>query len=645
MHPHHQLQQHHHHQASLSHYPSPPNVNQLPLGSPVGQLLTSHWNEQLIKCEMIRSSRSPHHRARANAIASRTVTKSAVPITNPNLIKAPPETNGKDPETNGRATPNPSEMSPSHQANHPSSTAAPVKETPRPTAARPPQGSWNSLDMGGIQIKNIPPTSGLFSFTFLTNLYLNHNALTSVPPQLSKLRHLELLDLSGNQLTAIPPELGMITSLKEFYVFDNQITTIPPELGTLHQLRTLGIEGNPLDMSIKSVIQKDGTQALIANLRDSCPVPAPAPDREWKDVSLPSDPVLDHNAETFSVLCYNILCDKYATEKLYGYTPSWALAWDYRKELILKELVAHQAEFVCLQEIDVGQFEDYFLKHMMEHGYEAVFWPKPRARTMGEAERRTVDGCATFYRSDRFKLVEKHLVELSAVAMQRSDFIKTDIMFNRLFNKEYIAVVCCFEDRSTGTRFIVANAHMFWNADFCDVKLVQVGMLMDELEKIAHAFARYPPPLKTESGQPPPSYSDGTKIPTIVCGDYNSVPRSGVYEYLSAGSLPPDHPDFLGHSYGRYTEEGMRHRFGLRSAYALPGPGPGAELLPMTNYTPSFQGVIDYIWYSAPTVAVQKVLGEVDRSYLEKVVGFPNAHFPSDHLAILAQFRVKSTRS
>ena len=110
--------------------------------------------------------------------------------------------------------------------------------------------------------------------------------------------------------------------------------------------------------------------------------------------------------------------------------------------------------------------------------------------------------------------------------MQRSDFIKTDIMFNRLFNKEYIAVVCCFEDRSTGTRFIVANAHMFWNADFCDVKLVQVGMLMDELEKIAHAFARYPPPLKTESGQPPPSYSDGTKIPTIVCGDYNSVPRS-----------------------------------------------------------------------------------------------------------------------
>ena len=78
-------------------------------------------------------------------------------------------------------------------------------------------------------------------------------------------------------------------------------------------------------------------------------------------------------------------------------------------------------------------------------------------------------------------------------------------------------------------------------ADFCDVKLVQVGILMDELDKIAHAFARYPPPLKTETGQPPPSYSDGTKIPTIVCGDYNSVPRSGVYEYLSAGSLPPDH--------------------------------------------------------------------------------------------------------
>ncbi|KAK7448913.1 Glucose-repressible alcohol dehydrogenase transcriptional effector [Stygiomarasmius scandens] len=48
--------------------------------------MTQHWQQQLLKCEMIRQSRSPHHRARANAMASRTVTKFAIPITNPNAI-------------------------------------------------------------------------------------------------------------------------------------------------------------------------------------------------------------------------------------------------------------------------------------------------------------------------------------------------------------------------------------------------------------------------------------------------------------------------------------------------------------------------------------------------------------------------------
>jgi CCR4-NOT transcription complex subunit 6 len=144
------------------------------------------------------------------------------------------------------------------------------------------------------------------------------------------------------------------------------------------------------------------------------------------------------------------------------------------------------------------------------------------------------------------------------------------------------------------------------------------------------------PPLNpsqpSQPYRPPPTYNDGTKIPLIICGDFNSVPESGVYEFLSTGSLPPDHPDFMSHMYGRYTSEGIRHRLGLKNAYAAPGTGQ----LPLTNYTPSFQGVIDYLWYSAANVAVTSVLGEVDRGYLEKVVGFPNAHFPSECVSSLS---------
>ncbi|GLB37012.1 putative glucose-repressible alcohol dehydrogenase transcriptional effector [Lyophyllum shimeji] len=670
--------QHHHHQNSLSHYPSPPNGHSLQphvlsQGSPAsvaGQIISPHWQQQLLKCEMIRSSRSPHHRARASAMASRTVTKSAIPITNPNFVKPPTEVNGaaKDPDTS-----DPSDSSPGSAGavNHPSSTVAPIAEAPRPTSIRPPESTWNSLDMGGVNIKNIPPTSGLFSFKFLINLYLNHNALTSIPPEISKLRHLELLDLSGNSLTTIAPELGMLTQLKELYLFDNHISTIPPELGTLHQLKTIGVEGNPLDASLKNIVQKDGTPALISYLRDSCPVPSPPPDRIWKNLLSPAEQEAlqsDPYAETFSVLSYNILCEKYATERLYGYTPAWALTWDYRKELILTEIMHHDADFLCLQEVDIAGYEDYFVQHLKEQDYAGVHWPKSRYKTMKDTERRQVDGCATFYKASKYTLVEKQLIEFSAVAMQRPDFEKTDDMFNRVLIKDNLAVVCLMEDKQTRTRFIIANAHIHWDPSYRDVKLVQAALLVDEIEKIANSFAKYPPPAPSattptdgaaadESGvdtedasatastskpppRPAPTYSDGAKIPLIICGDFNSVPESGVYEFLSTGQLSATHPDFMSHKYGKYTTEGLRHRLGLKSAYAAPGAGDP----PLTNYTPSFRGSIDYVWYSSANLAVNAVLGEVDRGYLEKVVGFPNAHFPSDHVCIVSEFRVKPPR-
>ncbi|EFI28250.1 glucose-repressible alcohol dehydrogenase transcriptional effector [Coprinopsis cinerea okayama7 len=665
-----------HHQNSLTHFSSPPNGHAhqqqqqqqqqshlLAQGSPAGQIISTHWQQQLLKCDMVRQSRSPHHRARANAMAARTVPKSAIPITNPNA-KATSSTPSSD-KTNGAAKDGDSSStsdtanSPSNNSstNHPSSTVAPVAEAPRLTTIKPPESTWNSLDMGGVNIKNLPPTSGLFTFTFLINLYLNHNSLQSVPPEISKLRHLELLDLSGNGLHSLPPELGMLTQLKELYVFDNQLTTIPYQLGTLHQLQTLGIEGNPMESHIKNIVQKDGTPALISYLRDNCPAPPPPPARVWRNLltgpereAIENDPTV----ETVSVLSYNILCEKYATERLYGYTPSWALAWSYRKHQIMKEITEHGTDIICLQEVDIAQYEDFFSRDLEEHGYAGAYHPKSRSRTIhNESDRRLVDGCAIFYKSSRFQLVEKQHIEFSALAMQRQDFKKTDDMFNRVLGKDHIAVLCLLEDKVTGTRILIANVHVHWDPAYSDVKLVQVALLVDEVEKSANQLAKYPPrPPKSatpgagdsEPGKPernPPHYTDGTKVPLIIAGDFNSTPDSSVYEFLSTGSLPPNHADFLSHKYGRYTSDGMKHRLNLRSAYASPSLAAEQHL---TNYTPSFQGELDYIWYSASNLAVNQILSPMDHRYLEKVVGFPNVHFPSDHISIGCELRIKPPR-
>lgn len=296
-------------------------------------------------------------------MATRNSAKSAIPITNPNAKALPP------PEavpTNSGSINSPKsdeadsarDESASDRSNgRPSSTSALVAQPSRPSALKKTDLTWTTLDMGGIRLKNLAPS--LFGFSFLTMLYLNHNSLVSVPPAICRLRNLILLDLSCNELTSVPPELGMLTFLRELYLFDNLLTTLPHELGSLHQLEMIGIEGNPMDNSLRSIVQKDGTPALISFLRDSCPVPAPPPERSWKYLQTEAERKAlenDPNAELFTLLCYNILCEKAATPQMYGYTPSWALAWTYRKELILTEIMNYDADFLCLQVLNYSSY-------------------------------------------------------------------------------------------------------------------------------------------------------------------------------------------------------------------------------------------------------------------------------------------------
>lgn len=232
-------------------------------------------------------------------------------------------------------------------------------------------------------------------------------------------------------------------------------------------------------------------------------------------------------------------------------------------------------------------------------------------------------------------MIEKQLIEFSQLALQRPDFQKNDDMFNRVLTKDHLAVAVLLEQRETGSRLIVANAHIHWDPEFRDVKLVQTGLLMGELERIASQFAKFPPkppppvtePKEGETARapiPPAIYTDGTKIPIVLCGDFNSATDSSVYSLLANGNVPPDHPDFMHHKYGKFTSDGIKHSLGLKSAYS------GDYELHLTNYTPSFQGQLDYIFYTANSLNVTGLLGEIDQGYLSKVVGFPNAHFPSE---------------
>ena len=578
----------------------------------VGRPQTEHWAKQLEVAQHSRDAVGPHYHARnANLNKSASI----------GTIENGKKDNEREKEERHRATSNSDDS----------------------------RQQWNELDMGAQGLRAL--ASQLFSYPFLTALHLNGNRLTSLPPEIGRLRKLRHLDLSGNKLQELPAELGMLVDLKTLYLFDNDVQDLPMELGYLYQLEMLGIDGNVnLNDEMKSILMEHGTKTLISQLREHIAVPA-VEDRETCIISEVKAKGATAPAETMSVMSYNTLCDKMATRSLYGYSPEVALQWEHRRELILQELEARDPDVMCLQEVATESFQEYFRPQLARKDYRGLFWPKQRSRTMREEEVKAVDGCAIFYKHSKYVLLDKQLIDLVGAAIKRPDMKGEHDIFNRYMPKDNIAVVAFLEDRQSGARVIVANAHLNWDPAFADVKIIQTAVLLGEIGRLAEAYAKQPPckdkhlfayakgddEAVEQPIQPGPSreYPNGVAIPLIVCGDYNSVPGSGVHDLLSAGRLPPDHPELKDYHYGNFTRDGMSHEFQLKSAYGSIGE------LKFTNYTPGFAGVVDYIWYGTNAFQVLELLGDIDDEYLKRVPGFPNIHFPSDHIALQAKFAIK----
>ncbi len=66
---------------------------------------------------------------------------------------------------------------------------------------------------------------------------------------------------------------------------------------------------------------------------------------------------------------------------------------------------------------------------------------------------------------------------------------------------------------------LVANAHMHWDPEYSDVKLVQTVMFLSEVKNIIDKASRS---LKLSSVS-----GETNSIPLVLCADLNSLPDSG----------------------------------------------------------------------------------------------------------------------
>ncbi|CAL4079209.1 unnamed protein product, partial [Meganyctiphanes norvegica] len=130
---------------------------------------------------------------------------------------------------------------------------------------------------------------------------------------------------------------------------------------------------------------------------------------------------------------------------------------------------------------------------------------------------------------------------------------------------------------------------------------------------------------------------------------------SGVIEFLTKSCVSMDHEDFKGLEYkssllkwaptrqnnaigqnGQHTGGYYTHAFKIAAAYDF-------NIMPYTNYTYDFKGIIDYIFHGVDNMNCLGVLGPIEPEWFRenRIQGCPHPHIPSDHFPLLVQLELK----
>ena len=213
-------------------------------------------------------------------------------------------------------------------------------------------------------------------------------------------------------------------------------------------------------------------------------------DREWLgDVGVKRDSI--------RIMSYNVLADAYCRQffkELYFKTPMHLLQWSSRLSLLINEVRSLDPEILSFQEVDRYNDLEAALDEM---GYQGVFLQ----RTGGKP-----DGCATFFRRSRFFVSDSEQIKMCEVEGNLRDNVALLLRLRR---------VPLDPQEVTSPDVIVASTHILFNPGRGDVKIRQIRYILQQAALMG----------------------GGSLAHLVLLGDFNSAPRSGVYDFILNGSL------------------------------------------------------------------------------------------------------------
>ncbi|XP_046675710.1 2',5'-phosphodiesterase 12-like isoform X2 [Homalodisca vitripennis] len=319
--------------------------------------------------------------------------------------------------------------------------------------------------------------------------------------------------------------------------------------------------------------------------------------------------------QRFRVVSYNILADVYsstsfAQSELFGYCPTYALNIDYRKQLILKELLGYNADLVCLQEVETKLFESDLVPVLGEQGLVGVHAKKSTIR----------EGVSTFYSPSKFKLLDTQEVILGEELVNKSycsrilaTVEKNTQLKERITGLGTTALALTLENNEKpGEILVVGNTHFYFHPDADHIRLLQGGILIAFLSDIVDSIKAKNP---------------GKNVSLLCCGDFNSVPECGIYKLMTENHVPADFVDWRSKPEEEVKELSLSQPYKMQSACGTPK---------YTNFTVGFADCLDYIYYQTDRLKVEAVVPLPSEEELRQHTAIPSVVFPSDHVALIA---------
>lgn len=188
----------------------------------------------------------------------------------------------------------------------------------------------------------------------------------------------------------------------------------------------------------------------------------------------------DEGHFSLKIKTFNTLADRYADNSPQGFShvdPA-ALAWENRKHKLLAEIISHDADLICLQEVD--HWFDWFEPELQKYGYSGIF----HSANVGE------HGCALLYKAADWRAS-----------------IKAHNYKNYSPQAGGVFILGLFTHKVENVKVVAGVTHLKAKEPFSAIRLIQ-GQILHE---VASQYAEYP---------------------TVLVGDFNADPDEPVVDFF-----------------------------------------------------------------------------------------------------------------